>query len=86
MSHVSRYFDRLEVENLLAEIARRDKAMPRRPLAAVKISEDHGVRWKLRALCTTCIDSIEPPVRLKRCGETGAGYCDWCGARKVDAL
>lgn len=81
-----RYAELQEIEKILAEAAKREANMPRRPLTAVKISDDHGNTWKLRALCSVCVDSVEPPVRLKRCGETGAGYCDWCGARKTNAV
>ena len=52
-----------------------------RPIFGVKISEDHGESWKLRALCDECLASIEPPARAKQCGSAGAGNCDWCGAR-----
>jgi hypothetical protein len=52
-----------------------------RPIEGVKISEDYGKSWKLRALCDECLRSIEPPMQRRKQGTAGAANCDWCGAK-----
>lgn len=55
-------------------------ARPRRKIIGVKISDDFGETWKIRALCEDCIKNFEPPKMVKREIEAGALTCDFCGA------
>ena len=62
------------------ERAERLSGRVRRPILGVKISEDFGKTWKLRALCDECVSGIEPPMQRRKLGSAGAQTCDWCGA------
>lgn len=69
-----------QARHRLEEIRKRPDP-PVRRLEAVKISNDHGKTWTSRVLCMDCSRGVEPPTRVTRHGQTGAMYCEWCGAR-----
>lgn len=86
-----RYAQRLRLEEIVKradesiaqfekERAERLKNRVFRPVLCVRISEDYGKTWKLRALCDECASGIEPPTQRRKEGAAGARNCDWCGA------
>ncbi|HEX8287850.1 MAG TPA: hypothetical protein VF556_07645 [Pyrinomonadaceae bacterium] len=66
---------------IFREQAEADK--PVREIIGVEISADYGENWKLHALCTDCLQEIEPPLQRHKLGAAHTKTCDWCGARNV---
>lgn len=52
-----------------------------RKVYGIRISDDYGKTWRVRALCEECYRQIEPPKMAKKEIEAGAYSCDWCGCR-----
>lgn len=57
--------------------------VPIRRIRGVRISDDHGKTWKIRALCDDCFKNLDFHIRGITEGEAGAQRCDFCGARNV---
>lgn len=81
-SHINREWFERKMDQLNAR--RVKKFGDRRPIFGVRISEDHGKTWKLKALCEKCKNEIEPPTRVKNEGIAGVMACEWCGCFNND--
>lgn len=64
-----------ELENL-NERKRAEKGYVK--LIACKIDYNLSDKWHTMSLCADCISQYEPPVRVKRVGDTGAYQCEGC--------
>lgn len=73
----------IEAEKLLKELERAARTKPFKTIYGVKVSDNHGATWKIKALCDDCIELVEPPTQVVKNGSAGVRFCDDCGCKNA---